>query len=141
MISKCFKKVRVSDKHNKKIEELFRRRNYLRGKSDENSKALLEQVEKELAEKCAKENYEKIMEEISGIKSDEGGFHPGSLWKLKKKLNPKCRDPPTAMVDTDGNLATTNKNIEVIALDAYKKRLENRPIKEGLENFQKEKED
>ena len=80
------------------------------------------------------------MEEISGIKSDDGGFHSGDLWRLKKKLNPRCRDPPTAMVDANGNLATTHKKIEEIAVDAYKKRLENRPIKEGLENLRKVKE-
>ena len=44
------------------------------------------------------------------------------------------------MVDADGNLATTTKKIEEIAVDVYKKRLENRPIKEGLENLQRDKE-
>ena len=44
-------------------------------------------------DKVAEENYEKLKEEINGIKCDEGGINSGKLWRLKKKLNPKCRDP------------------------------------------------
>ena len=30
-----------------------------------------------------------IHQEIKGIHGDEGGYNPGHLWKLKKKLSPK----------------------------------------------------
>ena len=55
-------------------------------------------------------------------------------------MNPKCRDPPTAMVDDDGNLISSAKVLEDLALKTYSRRLENRKIKAGLENFQKDKE-
>jgi hypothetical protein len=69
-------------------------------------------VENKLAEMGALSNYEKINEEIQNIDCDEGGLHSGHLWKLKKKLSPKCRDPPTAMLDRAGNLLTSNEAIE-----------------------------
>ena len=43
------------------------------------------------------------------------------------------------MLDSDDNLVTNTKKIEDLAIETYKKRLENRPIKAGLENIQKEK--
>ena len=98
-IKSCFKKIRVSEKPNKEVEELFAKRKELRNNEDEKSKLELEQVENKLAELCAEKNYNKIKEEISDIKHEEGGINSGKLWKLKKKLSPKCRDPPTAMLD------------------------------------------
>ena len=86
-------------------------------------------------------NYEKIKEEIEGIKCEEGGFNSGKLWKLKKKLFPQSRDPPTAMLDQDGNLVTDSSQIQNIALETYRNRLKNRNMKEEFINIQKEKEE
>ena len=139
-IHRCFKKVRIVDKPDKEIEKLFEMRRILKNLHDEKSKDDLAKVEKELAEKCAESNYKKIREEIDNIKTDEGGFNSGHLWKLKKKLSPKCRDPPTAMVDREGNLVTSNEAIEAIAIETYKKRLENRAMKDELKQLQNDKE-
>ena len=54
------------------------------------SRVEFEEVENKFAELCARQNYEKRKEEIDGIKCDEGGFNSGHLWKLKKKVSPKC---------------------------------------------------
>ena len=124
-IRKCFNKIRITNRHNKVIEELFEKRKSLKNKKDDKSKHELEIVENHLADLCAKTNFEKIKEEIKGIKPDEGGVNSSKLWKLKKKLNPKCRDPPTAMVDDDGNLITSAKGLEDLALKTYSRRLEN----------------
>ena len=63
------------------------------------------------------------------------------LWNLKKEIFPKSRDPPTAMVDpASGNLLTSKDKIEAAALDVYKTRLENRPIKADLINIKIAKE-
>ena len=140
-IRKCFNKIRITDKPNKQIEELFNRRTKLRNKKDIESMKELEDIESNLAELCAKDNYEKIMEEISNIDCQEGGVNSGHLWKLKKKLSPKCRDPPTAMVDEKGNLVTSEKAIGELAVETYKKRLENRKIKENLEGLKSDKEE
>ena len=140
-ISKCFKKIRISEKPNKEIEELFERRKVLKNKVDEESKLELKEVETKLAEKCAEGNYDKIKEELFSLKCEEGGINSGHLWKLKKKLSPKCRDPPTAMLDSYGNLITSSHLIEELAVETYKDRLKNRPIKKELSSLKDAKEE
>ena len=71
----------------------------------------LENVENELAELCAEENMEKIKEEVKFIDCEEGGTNSGKLWSLKRKLNPKVRDPPTAMLNEAGNLISSTQKI------------------------------
>ena len=137
----CFKKIRVTEKTNQEIETLFNQRRILRNKKDAQSKNDLEKVEQNLAELCAKQNYEKIKEEIDNINCDEGGINSGHLWKLKKKISPKCRDPPTAMLDDDDNIVTGEKALEKLALKTYKKRLENRKINDSLKGLQNDKEE
>ena len=64
-----------------------------------------------MADEIAK-NYRTIQTETGNIDSaEDNGFHTGKLWGLKKKLCPKAKDPPTAMVDNDGNLKTTAEGI------------------------------
>ena len=41
----------------------------------------------------------------------DGGYNPGHLWMLKKKLSPQQRDPPTVMKDANGKLLTTTEDI------------------------------
>ena len=76
----------VINKANKQIEELFNQRNYLRRKTDEINRELLNDVKKELAEKCAEDNFEKIKEELDGIKYDVGGLNSGKLQGASKKF-------------------------------------------------------
>ena len=89
----------MTEKTNHEVENLFNKRRSLKNKDDAESKIELDKIEKELAEKCAEDNRRKIREEIAGIKCEDGGVHSGRLWKLGKKLCPKSREPPTAMLD------------------------------------------
>ena len=141
VLHKSFRKVKICEKTNKALEDLFKKRTVLRTKTDADSIEELKKVEEELAEKCAKDNRDKIKEEISGIKCEEGGIHSGRLWRLRKKLFPKSRDPPTAMKDPDGNLVTSEEEIEKLAIQTYQKRLQNRPMKEDLHHIRKQKEE
>ena len=84
-IRKCFKKVRITDKPNSEIEELFKQRQLLKTRGDAESKIELENIENKLADKCAQKNYEIIKDEIDKIDCEEGGVNSGHLWKLKKK--------------------------------------------------------
>ena len=43
-------------------------------------------------------------------------------------------------MDDHGNIVTSPNGIEKIALETYKKRLENRPMKDNLKGIQEEKE-
>ena len=139
-LHRSFRKIKVKDKPNGELNELFSKRKHLRSKDDDESKAELKKVEDQLADMCAEENKRKILDEISGIECEKGGVHSGKLWKLRKKLFPKSRDPPTAMMDEEGNLITCKKKIEDLTLDTYKKRLANRPIKSHLSHLKSEKE-
>ena len=140
-IRKSFRKIRITDKPDVEIEELFRKRRILRNKKDQNSMDELDSIENELADKCAQRNYETIKEEIDNIDCQEGGVNSSHLWKLKKKLSPKCRDPPTAMLDPKGNLVTSEQAIEALAVETFRKRLENRKIKDNLKNIKDDKEE
>ena len=108
------------------MEELFKRRQKIKNLNDDESRKELDEVENKLAEMCALSNYEKIKEEIQNIDCDEGGINSEHLWKLKKKLSPKCRDPPTAMLDKAWNLLTSNEAIEELVIQTYTQKLENR---------------
>jgi hypothetical protein len=140
VIQKCFKKIRITNKSDKQTEELYERWRNLQRKDDAKSKEDLETIEKELEEKIA-DNFRKIEEETSKYNCEDGGFHSGKLWNLKKQLFPKHRDPPTAMMDSDGNLVTTSDEINELALQKLAvERLRNRPIKEGMETMKEQKE-
>ena len=89
----------------------------------------------------AEENYLKIKEEIKDMDSDEGGMNTGKLWNLKKKISPRQQEPPTAMVESTGNLVTSSEGIKNIATEHYGKILENRDIKDDLKDVQKDKEE
>ena len=134
---KCFwKNGQKKEKTNDQQDKLYNKWKNLRTKTDANSKA----ETKELEAKLAEEYYEKVMNASSEIDCEEGGMSSGKLWSLKKTLFPRCRDPPTAMINTEGNLVTNEEEIKEMALKAYEERLKNRPIKEGLEDVKTSKE-
>ena len=139
-IKKCFNRIRISEKQNKQVEALFIKRKELRNKDDNHSKSELKKVENKLAKLCAQTNYDNICEEISGINCNEGGVNSGKLWNLKKKLSPKCRDPPTAMMNPDGKLITSEKEIEKLAINVFENRLKNRDMKIELSELREDKE-
>ena len=67
-IQDSFRKVRIGqNKNNDEVDDLFNKRRLLKNKSDDESIEELKKVEEELAERCAKDNYDKINEEIAGI--------------------------------------------------------------------------
>ena len=139
MIKKCFKKIRITDKTDKLTEELYKKWRKLQGMEDDESKEMLELLEKELGDKIA-ENHQKIEKETGKYDCEDGGFHSGKLWNLKKHLFPKHRDPPTAMVDDKGNILTNSDNINELALQKLAvERLKNRLMKEGMEEMKVQK--
>ena len=50
----------------------------------------------------------------------------------KKKICPKSTDPPSAMLDSHGNILTTDKAIEERALEVYMDRLNKNKMKPHL---------
>ena len=137
VLYKCFKKVTIkNDKHQEKQYKLYDLWKSLRTKTDDKSKEEMKKVKAKLANKYF-ENLQKASQEITCA---EGGNIQKEIWKLKKHMCPRSRDPPTAMVDNAGSLVTDQNKIKDMAQEAYKERLRNRPIKEGLENIKEAKE-
>ena len=77
----------------------------------------------------------------SGLDCEDGSNNRVKLWSLRRKLFPRSRDPPTAMLDSFGNLITSQEGVEDEAIKTYKKRLENRLIKDDLEQLKKAKDE
>ena len=88
----------------------------------------------------AEDMYLIVKEEVDKVICDEGGFNSGHLWRLKNKLRPKFNSYPTAMHDKEGKLVTTETALKNLAMEHYKKVLEDRPIVEGLQEYRRERE-
>ena len=141
-IDKNFKKVRIIDKPDKAVEELYNKRRLLRTKTDADSVEELEDVDKELGEKYLEVMFRKIMSEVKGADvPEEGEFNAGKLWKLRHKLAPRYRDPPTAMVNAEGKLLTSDKDILKEAEEHYKQVFKEKPILEEHTEYKHESDD
>ena len=141
IVQKCFKKIRIKEKYDDEKETLYKKWKLLNIKTDEKSKKEYQETEKLLAQKYAKEYFEKIKKQTENIDCEDSAINYGKLWNLKKDLFPNSRDPPTAMVDpTTGNLLTSEDKIKDAAVDVYSKRLETKPIRDDLKHIQDAKE-
>ena len=78
-IQKCFKKVKVTEKKDTVKEALYSKWRNLKNKTDDKSREQLKEVENELAERYAKENFEKIKEMVGNQDNEDGGVNTGSL--------------------------------------------------------------
>ena len=134
-IATNFKKRRVNNKVELKSKDLYDKMRDLKGKTDDKSKEELEKVVKAIADES--ETHAKIVrEELDKMDSNEGGLNPNKLWKLKKKLCPKAMDPPTAMLDKEGNLLTNDEAIKERAIEVYTTRLAANKIEPHLEKLE-----
>ena len=59
-----------------------------------------------------------------------------TIWKLKKKLRPQSQEPPSAFLDSTGNLLTNEKAIQNRALEVYTKWLEGNNMSEDLKDLE-----
>ena len=130
-VAASFKKRRVVVNKNTKVETLYDRMRALKGKEDSRSKTELDEVMKKIADN-AENNFKKLKKELDGIKADSGKLDKNKLWKLRKKMCPKIRDPPTAMMDRRGNVLTSEKAISERAIEVYEERLTNNDMKSHL---------
>lgn len=60
---------------------------------------------------------------------------------MKKKLSGKLNNTTNAVLDKDGKLVTNREEIKQVTVEHYLKVLENRKIREGLEDHRKEREE
>ena len=132
-----FKKIRISKKKKDKGIELYSRLQDLNDKDDKLSKEKQAKVLSDI-ETEANANFKKLREELDKFKTNKGGLNEKQIWKLKKKLCPRSTDPPTAMLDKEGNLLTGNKAIERRAVEVYRQRLAGNQMAENLAELEKD---
>ena len=137
-IAANFKKRRVNNKFEVQNKELYDKLRDLKGKKDVKSIEELEKVKEAIVESNEK-NAKIVREEISGTKPNEGGLNPNKMWKLKKRLCPRAMDPPSAMLDKEGNLLTSDDAIKERALEVYAERLEANKIYKHFESLEEER--
>ena len=137
VINKCFRKIRVTEKKDEVKEKLFEKWRRMKNNLNDKNKLEFENLENEYAEQYMK----KISERTGGIETEDGEIMKNDIWKLKKDLFSKNKDPPTAMVEPEsGNLLTNLEKIENAALNVYKERLQNKDMDKNLEHIKISKE-
>ena len=133
-----FKKTRIKTHiKNKTEDDLYNKMRALKNKDDAKSMKEMDKVIEALAE-VAEKNYETITSELEKVKEFEGKINTNELWKLKKRLCPKSRDPQCAMLDSKGNLLTNEKAIQNRALEVYSNRLKANEMEDNLKELEKD---
>ena len=82
----------------------------------------------------ATRNAQKIKDSYSNL-SESGCFSIQKMWSVKKKLNLKSNDVPTAKFDSFGNLITSRKSLLLMYENEYKLRLEEKRLWKGYEKM------
>ena len=83
----------------------------------------LKEIENDMIEIVAEKNTKKVKSIIEESKSSNGGFSQLLYWKLKRKLIGKDIDPPSAKVDKNGALVTSQNMLKELYLNTYIERL------------------
>ena len=135
-ISKHFKKIRVTHKVDKELEELYSKKSELKNKTDEISKKKLQELEEKMAEIYSEDMSKKIKDELNGINCEDGGWNSGFLWKLRSKISPRPEEPPTAMESSNGVLLTDPLEIQKEAIKYYEQLFKDLPIDPEYEEVQ-----
>ena len=133
-LAKSFKKIRMTQKDDTE-DDLHDQMRKLKTKSDDESKAKLQEVLAKIADN-AKNNFNKVKDEINKLKPDGNCMNSKKLWQLKKRLCPNSRTPPTAMTDSKGNLITEDEAIKERALEVFEKRLEGNEMANSLKDLE-----
>ena len=101
----------------------------------EAAKHKLEQVEEEIYEKISESNAKLVTEQLSCLDTLDGKFSQIGMWKIKKRICPRPKDPPTAKKDEFGNLITAPTALKNLYLKTYRNRLEHRKINERYQQL------
>ena len=101
----------------------------------------LEEVELRIYKEISEKNMKLVTEHMAKLDSFDGKFNQLGMWKIKSKLFPRPKDPPTAKKDDYGNLITAPQALKDLYLITYKNRLEHRKMNERYENLRKLKSD
>ena len=144
---KSFKKIRITNKQNKKHSEinmLMERRRILRKKDflKENEEEELSKLEERIAAQCEEVNRRKVTDNFKEINGKEGELRHQGIWKLKKKYFPKIKPSlPAGKKNMKGQLITNPAELKELYLQTFKHRLRQRKAQPGFEEFLKHQEE
>ena len=102
-------------------------------------KTELEEIDILISNLISSKNVKKIKEHFSNL-SDSGNFSTPGMWGLKRKLNFKVGDVPTAKKDLAGNLITTRPGLLSLYKNTYIERLTPKVAREEYRALQTMKE-
>ena len=134
-IAKNFRKNRVNHKQDEEEMKLLDRRRDLKDKLDKESKNELKDINEKLAN-MAKETFTKLQKEICDAKENGTKMNAQKIWKMKKKLCPRARDPAAAIIDGKGNLLTNDNAIQERAIEVYTDRLKRNEMRDELKDLE-----
>ena len=98
----------------------------------------LANIDKDVAEVCENKNSRIVIENFKEFDSTDGILNQQGVWKIKKKLFPKLKQPiPIANKNLNGKLVTNPLELKKLYLDTFKFRLRHRPLESGYENLLK----
>ena len=146
---RCFKKIRIRSKTfnlqrqkddiSTKFRELADMEKALSTSTSEVDIAAAKikkgKIEYQIYELTAEKNAKTVSEQVASLDSMDGKFNQINMWKVKNKICPKTRDPPTAKKDNLGNLITAPFALKKLYLDTYRSRLTHRKIKERYQSI------
>ena len=146
---RCFKKIRIRSKTvnvqrqkddiSTKFRELADMEKVVSTSTSEadiaTAKIKKGKIEYEIYELIAEKNAQIVAEQVASLDSMDGKFNQISMWKVKNKICPKTRDPPTAKKDNFGNIITAPFALKKLYLETYRSRLQHRKINERYQNI------
>ena len=105
-----------------------------RNESD-TAKHRLEQVESDIYEIISSKNAKAVTDQVACLDTLDGKFKQIGMWKVKNKICPRKKDPPTAKKDDFGNLITAPSALKNLYLQTYKSRLQHREMNECYQDI------
>ena len=131
-----FSKIRLKKNRKDHTRVLYDKMRDLKKKKDPKNQKELEKVKEAIAD-AANSKFKLIKDEVNSLQENES-LNSNKLWRLKKKLCPNSRDPPSAMLDSNGNLLTSDKHTKERALEIYTDRLKNNEIVDNMKELEEE---
>ena len=142
---KCFKKIRITGNTDMKNEivifmemkgQLKIRLLTVEDRSEiKEIKNQIRILDNYISSKCAEQNKNLVKEYAQDLNSEKATFSQHGLWKLKSKLCQTSVDPPTAKIDSSGQMITSPNLLRDLYLQTYTERLSHRTIKSEYDDI------
>ena len=133
---KSFKKIRYTNKKKvtevsqtlEKRREIIQKMKTCQDEDKENLQDQLTELENDVCDLVAKENYKKVVDNFQMMECHSGKVQPAGIWNIKRRVFPKNKESlPTAKKNCEGKVITSQSLIKTLYLDTFVHRLRHRP--------------